>query len=87
MAMGMRSITRAAVRQGLCEGSALARLEAMLARHHLNQENPFKAADLLPYIKRDKKAGGGRLTLVIPRRIGGCELRKVSWAELPDWIG
>lgn len=87
VAMGMRSITRAAVRQGLCEGSALARLEAMLARHHLNQENPFKAADLLPYMKRDKKAGGGRLTLVIPRLIGGCELRKVSWAELPDWIG
>ena len=87
VAMGMRSITRAAVRQGLCESSALARLEAMLARHHLNQENPFKAADLLPYMKRDKKAGGGRLTLVVPRRIGGCELREVSWAELPDWIG
>ena len=85
--MGLQSITRAAVRQGLGESSALARLEAMLARHHLNQENPFKAADLLPYMKRDKKAGGGRLTLVVPRRIGGCELREVSWAELPDWIG
>lgn len=87
VAMGLGSITRAAVRQGLCEGSALARLEAMLARHHLNQENPFKAADLLLYMKRDKKAGSGRLTLVVPRRIGGCELREVSWAELPDWIG
>lgn len=87
VAMGLGSITRAAVRQGLCKSSTLARLEAMLVRHHLNQENPFKAADLLPYMKRDKKAGSGRLTLVVPRRIGGCELREVSWAELPDWIG
>lgn len=87
VAMGLGSITRAAVRQGLCESSALARLEAMLARHQLNPDKPFGADILLPYMKRDKKAGSGRLTLVVPRRIGGCELREVSWAELPDWIG
>ncbi|MBP3729222.1 MAG: 3-dehydroquinate synthase [Lachnospiraceae bacterium] len=87
VAMGMRSITRAAVRQGLCESSALTRLEALLTRHHLNSENPFGAEELLPFMKHDKKAGGSWLTLVIPRRIGQCELRKLSWEELPDWIG
>ena len=42
------------------------------------------AAELAAAAMADKKRAGGEITLVLPRAIGRCELRRVPAAELEE---
>jgi|GEM_PF-3609651 len=37
-------------------------------------KSPYRIEDLMEYIKRDKKAYGGKLRLILPREIGRVEI-------------
>ena len=43
-----------------------------------------EAAELAAAAMADKKRAGGEITLVLPRAIGRCELRRVPAAELEE---
>lgn len=45
---------------------------------------PYGAAELAAAAMADKKRAGGEITLVLPRAIGRCELRRVPAAELEE---
>ncbi len=74
VAIGMAIITRAAVCRGLCEKDTAEALHAMLARFDLDTVTSYPPEVLWETVVRDKKRSGGKITWVIPRKIGQCEL-------------
>jgi 3-dehydroquinate synthase len=75
VAMGMVAATRIAESKGLCTTLTRERLEALLKRFSLPVEIPAAVAPrLAAFVAGDKKARGGRLTLVFPRKIGEAEI-------------
>lgn len=86
VAAGTAVIARAAVKLGWGSPGAAARIEGALLRNSLPVTAPFSAAALTAAALSDKKRAGSEITLVIPREIGNCTLRKVAVTELHDII-
>ena len=63
-------------------GPIAARISACLAKNNLPTGTEYTAEALAAAALADKKRAGGDITLVIPRRIGLCELKKVPVTEL-----
>jgi 3-dehydroquinate synthase len=93
VALGCAQAFRFSARQGLCSAADAARVEAALAEAGLPtrlaevSNRPFKADHLLAHMAQDKKAEGGRLTLILARRIGEAFVAKdVDPAALRDFL-
>ena len=82
VAMGTVLIARAAERLGWSEEPCAERIAAVLRDCGLPTETTFSAAELADAALADKKRSGGDITLVIPRRIGSCCLKKLPVTEL-----
>ena len=82
VAIGMTLVTRAAVAFGLCPAAVLVRLTALLQKYHLPTATDYTAQELYEKTLSDKKRAGDTITLVIPKKIGACELKKVPVTEL-----
>lgn len=87
VAIGMRIITRAAVKRGVCPPECLSVLEALLAKFNLPGETKFTPKALHAAALTDKKRMGDTITEVIPTAIGNCELKKMTIDELLGWLG
>ena len=59
-------------------------IAAALTAGGLPLSAPYGAAELAAAAMADKKRAGGEITLVLPRAIGRCELRRVPAAELEE---
>ncbi|QQQ18970.1 3-dehydroquinate synthase [Brevundimonas vitis] len=74
VALGCAMALRFSARQGFCATADADRAEAVLAAAHLptrlEQAGEFSAAALIGRMAGDKKAEGGRLTLILARSIG-----------------
>ena len=86
VAAGLAVIARAAEALGWTEGPIAARIAACLDKNGLPTATGFPPAALAEAALSDKKRSGGDITLVIPRRIGRCALRKLPVAELESVI-
>ena len=75
VAAGLAVIARSAETLGWTE-------EPIAAKNGLPTGTDFSAEALAEAALSDKKRAGGDITLVIPRKIGACQLRKVPVAEL-----
>ena len=64
------------------EGPIAERVSACLAKNGLPTGTDFSAQALAEAALSDKKRAGGDITLVIPRKIGACQLRKVPVTDL-----
>lgn len=73
---------RAAEALGWTEESLAARITACLSKNGLPTGTDYSAEALAEAALSDKKRAGGDITLVVPRKIGHCELRKVPVADL-----
>lgn len=82
VAAGLAIIARAAERLGYWEEPCAARIETTLLRHELPVTTSYSAQQLAEAALSDKKRSGGMIQLVIPRRIGKCELMSVPVDEL-----
>ena len=82
VAAGTAIIARAAERLGWTDEPIAGRVTRCLARHQLPVDSDFAASELADAASADKKRSGDTITLVIPRRIGHCELKTVPVAEL-----
>ena len=82
VAAGLAIIARAAEKLGWAEEGVAERIAACLAKCGLPVTTEFPAEDLARAASADKKRSGSDITLVIPRRIGACELKKVPVTEL-----
>ncbi len=82
VAAGLAVIARSAERLGWTESPLASRIGACLAANGLPTGADFSPEGLAEAASRDKKRAGGEITLVIPRRIGACQLRTVPVEEL-----
>ncbi len=82
VALGCAQAFRFSAGQGLCSAADAARVEAALAEAGLPvrlaqvSKHPFKADALMAHMAQDKKAEGGRPTLILARRIGEAFVAK-----------
>lgn len=71
VAQGMRVAARLAVAQGLCDPEVVTEQQALLDAYQLPGPLPPVTADqVLAALPRDKKAQGGSIGWVLPRRLG-----------------
>lgn len=82
VAIGLAIIARSAEKLGWTEEPIAERIVACLAKNGLPTGTEYSAEDLAHAASADKKRAGSEITLVIPKRIGVCELKKVPVAEL-----
>ena len=82
VAAGLAIIARSAEALGWTEAPIAARIAACLAKNALPTGTEYSAQALADAALADKKRAGGDITLVIPKRIGMCELKKVPVTEL-----
>ncbi len=74
VAIGMLLATYLAYKLGFCSYEVLERLKRVLTVFGFKIKNPYKIEDLMEYIKRDKKAYGGKIRFILPREIGKVEI-------------
>ena len=82
VAAGLAVIARAAQALGWAEEPLAERVCACLEKLSLPVSTEFSPEALAEAALADKKRAGGNITLVIPKKIGLCELKTVPVAEL-----
>ena len=87
VAAGLAVMARAAERLGWTQEPIAGRIAACLAKNDLPTGTDFSAQDLARAALSDKKRAGDTITIVVPRRIGTCQLHKLPVAELEHLIG
>ena len=86
VAIGMAIVTRSAVKLGLCETSCCNDLLDVLHRFALPVSTEYSADELYTYTLSDKKRSGGTVKLIVPRRIGFCDIVPTPVYELKSFI-
>lgn len=87
VAIGMVLIAKAAWRKGYSEKNLAPVIAEAVRAYGLPTETEYTAAELAETALVDKKRRGEEITLVVPCRIGRCDLVKTPVAELPEWAG
>ena len=82
VAAGLAIMARAAETLGWTEEPLAARIAACLAKNGLPTGTDYTAEALAQAALSDKKRAGNTITVVVPRRIGACELKKLPVSEL-----
>lgn len=82
VAAGLAIIARSAEALGWTEEPIAERIAACLQKNGLPTGTEYGAAELAHAASADKKRAGADITLVIPRKIGVCELKKIPVSEL-----
>ena len=75
-------MARAAERLNWTNGAIAKRICACLGKLSLPVSTEFSPEALAEAALADKKRSGGSITLVVPKRIGLCELKTVPVTEL-----
>ena len=86
VAAGLAVMARAAERLGWTQEPIAGRIAACLAKNDLPIGTDFSAQDLARTALSDKKRAGDTITIVVPRQIGACQLRKLPVSELEALI-
>ena len=82
VAAGLAIIARAAETLGWADEPCAARICAALRRHGLPTRTEYAPAALAQAALADKKRRGGSISLVVPRKIGKCEMVTVPVGDL-----
>ena len=82
VAAGLAIMARAAETLGWTEEPLAVRIAACLAKNGLPTDTDYTAEALAQAALSDKKRAGDTITVVVPRRIGECELKKLPVSEL-----
>ena len=86
VAAGLAIMARSAEALGWTEEPLAERIAACLERNGLPTGTDYTAEALAQAALSDKKRAGDTITVVVPRRIGECELKKLPVRELPGLI-
>lgn len=86
VAIGMVIMTKASIKAGLCEASALGILLSLLKKYSLPEELIFSPESIAETALNDKKRSGDSITLVIPEKAGLCTLKEFPVSEVYSFI-
>ena len=82
VAAGLAVMACASERLGWAEPGVSARIAACLEKNGLPTGTDYPAEALAKAALADKKRSGDSITIVVPRAIGGCELKRIPVTEL-----
>jgi 3-dehydroquinate synthase len=74
VAIGMATVCRAAARAGLCPAELPGQVTALLKKFDLPIETDIPIQRLMIPMLSDKKRSGSKVSVVVPRQLGQCEL-------------
>jgi len=86
VAIGMAMISRAGEKKGFLSKEDSARIQKILTQFGLPTAVSYTSSELYRYMLSDKKRSGGTVKLIVPRRIGSCDILPVAIKELEGWI-
>ena len=86
VAAGMAIVARASVKAGLCTHEVAETLCAVLEKFSLPVKTEFTANALFHTALSDKKRSGGTVNLIVPRKIGDCDIIATPVSELESFI-
>ena len=81
VAIGMARVCRLADQSGFSRENTLDPLLSALKNNNLPFDAPFSNESLLKLVRRDKKSAGNAISLILPRKIGQCEIVPMSFEE------
>ena len=86
VSIGMAIAARAAAKLGLCSEICCEQIQKILQTFRLPVRTSYSAEDLYNYTLSDKKRAGGEIHLIIPRRIGLCDIIPTPIDHLKSFI-
>ena len=86
VAAGMAIIARASCKAGLCHAETTQKIEEILAAFSLPTGTTYSLQEILESALSDKKRAGNTLNLIVPCRIGECNIHPVAIEELESFI-
>ncbi len=86
VAAGLATVMRAAAAEGICSAECAGRVCAVLQKFGLPVSIGYKMDELFEVMQSDKKRKGGSISLVIPKTIGKCEIRKMTLEEMRAFL-
>jgi 3-dehydroquinate synthase len=86
VAIGMAMMAKAAEKLGISRENSYDRLVKTLERYGLSAKCDIGADDIFAAVLGDKKRSGGMITVVVPIRIGKCQLQPIPVEELKKFI-
>ena len=87
VAVGTVLAARMAVKLGLLDEEACARIRNLMERQGFTLTPPVELRKLLKAVEKDKKAAGGRIDFVLPTGIGSCTIRSLTTSEIAAALG
>ena len=82
VAIGMSLVAHAAVRRGMLSEDVAKRIDSVLVALGLKLDMPVTITEMLREVKYDKKTTNNSIRLIVPVRIGECEIKELSFEEL-----
>ena len=82
VAIGMSLVAHAAVRRGDLSEDVAKRIDSLLVALGLKLDMPVTITEMLREVKYDKKKKNNSIRLIVPVRIGECEIKELSFEEL-----
>lgn len=86
VAIGMCVMARSAVKRGYLSNDDAQRIVSLIEKYSLPTKAEYHIDDMFSAALSDKKASSKDITIIVPRKIGECELVKIKKSELIDWM-
>ena len=86
VATGMAIAARSAAAYGICSPETVRSILDILHRFDFSLHTEYSADKLLDAALSDKKRSGGMLQLILPEKIGFCQIRSVPVEELKSFL-
>jgi 3-dehydroquinate synthase len=82
----MAMVSRAAAKRHMLDMQECKRILALLNQFQLPIHSTCGAADIYDCALSDKKRSGSTVNLIVPRKIGDCEILSIATDELKPFI-
>lgn len=86
VAIGMAVVARAAAADNICSAECTGRILSVLKRFSLPTECDEPMSRLYAVMQSDKKRKGGSISIVIPKGIGDCIIKKMPLKEMRGFM-
>ena len=82
VAIGMAILTKGCQKLGICLDGTYEELKKILDAYNLPSDCEYTAEQLVDGAKNDKKSGSSGINLIIPKKIGLCNVEKMTYDKL-----
>ena len=86
VAAGMAIISKSSAKKGLCPISCYEDTANLINKFSLSTETQYNASEIANVIENDKKRKGGKITFVLPEKIGKCVLKTFLINETEKFV-